>query len=137
MCDNQSHPHQERIAELRATWRKTRQNGPYGITGVAGIDIEMATNLPVWRRLLDRPDLTSSSTHSFGVGPLLRFYPGAGNRLLGIEFACADLPSITQQLRAQRSLVPTDENRVTLSPDRMDGLTIGFSQSPTTTLDKG
>ncbi len=137
MCDNQSHPHQERIAALRVAWRKTRQNGPYGITGVAGIDIEMATNLPVWRRLLDRPDLTSSSTHSFGVGPLLRFYPGAGNRLLGIEFACADLPSITQQLRAQRSLVPTDENRVTLSPDRMDGLTIGFSQSPTTTLDKG
>jgi len=136
MCDNHSHPYQERIAALRADWRKTRQNGPYGITGVAGIDIEMSTNLAVWRRLLDRPDLNSDSTHSFGTGPLLRFHPGAGNRLLGIGFACADLPSITQQRREQRSLVPTDEKRVVLSPDRMDGLTIGFSQAPTATLDK-
>ena len=137
ICDNHSNPHQARINELRATWRETRRHGAYGITGVAGIDLEVSTNLAGWKRLLDRPDLNADSVHSFGKEPLLRFHPGAGNRLLGIEFACADLPSITQQLRAQRSLVPTDENRVTLSPDRMDGLTIGFSQSPTTTLDKG
>ncbi|HRI37363.1 MAG TPA: hypothetical protein PLO50_02285 [Nitrospira sp.] len=136
MYDNQNPPHQERIAALRSGWRKTRQNGPYGITGVAGIDVEVSTNLAAWRRLLDRPDLNNDSTHSFGTGPLLRFHPGAGNRLLGIEFACADLPSITQRLREQRSLVPTDEKRVVLSPDRMDGLTIGFSQAPTATLDK-
>jgi hypothetical protein len=136
MCDNHSHPYQERIAALRATWRKTRQNGPYGITGVAGIDIEVSTNLAVWRRLLDRPDLNSDSTHSFGTGPLLRFHPGEGNRLLGIEFACADLSTITQQLGKQRSLALREEKRVTLSPDRMDGLTIGFSQPPTATLDK-
>ncbi|MBS0151569.1 MAG: hypothetical protein JSR31_11560 [Nitrospira sp.] len=136
MFDNHSHPHQERIAALRTAWQKTQQNGPYGITGVAGVDIEVSTNLAVWRRLLDRPDLNSDSTHSFGTGPLLRFHPGEGNRLLGIEFACVDLPSVTQQLREQRSLVPTDEKRVTLFPGRMDGLTIGFSQSPTTALDK-
>ena len=136
MCDNHSNPHQERIAELRASWRKARENGPYGIIGVAGIDIEVSSNLAAWRRLLDRPDLNTDSTHSFGTGPLIRFHPGEGNRLLGIEFACADLASSTQQLREQRSLASTDEKRVILSPGRMDGLTIGFSQSPTATLDK-
>ncbi len=134
MCDNHSNPHQERIAELKATWRKTGQNGPYSMTGVAGIDIEISTNIASWRRLLDRPDLDTHSTHSFGTGPLLRFHPGRGNRLLGIEFACADLPSIVRRLREQRSLATTDEQRITLAPARMDGLTIGFSQSPTATL---
>lgn len=137
MCDNDSNPHQERITALRALWRKTGQNGPFGITGIAGVDIEVSTNLAGWRRLLDRPDLNTDSTHSFGTGPLLRFHPGAGNRLLGIEFACADLPSIARLLREQRALMSTDEKRVTLSPDRMDGLTIGFSQSSTAALDKG
>ncbi|MBH0207817.1 MAG: hypothetical protein A4C66_00280 [Nitrospira sp. HN-bin3] len=133
LCDNHSNPHQGRINELRTTWREVRQHGPYGITGVAGVDIEVSTNLAGWRQLLDRPDLNTDSVHSFGKGSLLRFHPGAGNRLLGIEFACADLPSITQQ----RALVPIDEKRVALAPGRMDGLTIGFSQSPSAPPDKG
>lgn len=131
MCDNHSTAHQERIAAVRDTWRTAQQNGPYGITGVAAIDIAISTNLPGWRRLLDRPDLQADSTHSFGTGPLLRFHPGEGNRLLGIEFACADLPSIAQLLREKRLLAATEEKRLTLSPDQLDGLTIGFSQSPT------
>jgi len=131
MCDNHNTAQQERIAALRATWRTARQNGPYGITAVAAIDIAVSTNLPSWRRLLDRPDLNANSIHSFGTGPLLRFHPGEGNRLLGIEFACADLSSITQQLRERRSLSTTGEERIILSPDQLDGLTIGFSQSPT------
>jgi len=121
---------------LKANWRQMQQNGPYGITGITGIDIEVSTNLAGWRRLLDRPDLNADSVHSFGTGPLLRFHPGAGNRLLGIEFACADLPSIAQQFCDKQSLVRTDDKRITLPPDQIDGLTIGFSQSPTTTLDK-
>ena len=136
MCDNHSAPHQEQIAALRATWQTARQNGPYGITGVAGIDIEVSTNLAGWRRLLDRPDLNADSIHSFDTGPLLRFHPGEGNRLLGIEFACADLPSIAQQLREKRALVSIGERRVTFSPDQLDGLTIGLSQSPTATMEK-
>ncbi len=135
ICDNHSNPHQARINELRATWRETGRHGPYGITGIAGVDIEISRNLGCWKRLLDRPDLTTDSSHSFGKEPLLRFHPGEENRLLGIEFACADLPSVTQQLRDQRSLVSADEKRVTLSPGRMDGLTIGFSQSPIASLD--
>jgi hypothetical protein len=136
MCDNHNNPHQERLVELRTAWKTARQHGPYGITGVAGIDIEVSTNIASWKRLLDRPDLNAGSTHSFGTGPLLRFHPGEGNRLLGIEFACADLPAITQQLRDKRSLASTDQKSITLSPDRMDGLTIGFSQSLRATLDK-
>ena len=136
LCDNHGNPYQARINELRATWRAARQIGPYGITGVAGVDLEVSTNLAGWKRLLDRSDLAADSVHSFGKGPLLRFHPGSGNRLLGIEFACTDLPSMTQRLREQRSLLSADERRVTLSPDRMDGLTIGFSQSPTATADK-
>ena len=135
LCDNHSNPHQARINELRTTWRTARQHGPFGITGVAGIDIEVSTNLEGWKRLLNRPDLNADSVHSFGKGPLLRFHPGGGNRLLGIEFACSNLPSVTQQLREQRSLVSGDEKRATLAPGRMDGLTIGFSQSPTAILD--
>lgn len=135
ICDNHSNPHQARINELRATWRETGRLGPYGITGIAGVDIEVSSNLGCWKRLLDRPDLTTDSSHSFGKEPLLRFHPGEKNGLLGIEFACADLPSVTQQLRDQRSLVSADEKRVTLSPGRMDGLMIGFSQSLITSLD--
>jgi len=52
--------------------------------------------------------------------------------LLSIEFSCADLESTAQKLIEKRSLVPADGKGITLSPDRMDGLTIGFSQSPTT-----
>lgn len=136
LCDNHSNPHQERINEVMATWRKARQQGSYGITGVAGIDIEVSTNLAGWRRLLDRPDLNPDSVHSFGKGPLLRFHPGAGNRLLGIELACADLPSTAQQLREKRLLASGDENRVIFSPNQIDGLTIRFGQSPTSTLDQ-
>ncbi|MBL8039089.1 MAG: hypothetical protein JSS38_13440 [Nitrospira sp.] len=136
MCDNHSNPHQERLAEVKATWRKAKQNGPYGITGVAGIDLEVSTNIAGWKRLLDRPDLNADSVHSFSTGPLLRFHPGAGNRLLGIEFACADLPSIAQQLREKQSAAFIEEKRVTLSPDQMDGLVIGLSQSPAATSEK-
>jgi len=136
MCDNQSNRHQERLAELRANWRSARQNGAYGITGIAGVDIEVSTNIAGWRRLLDRPDLNTNSFHTFSIGPPLRFYPGGSNKLLGIEFSCADLESTAHQLLEKRSLVPTAGRRITLSPGRMDGLTIGFSQSPTAKLDE-
>lgn len=132
ICDNQIDRHQERFTELKANWRRARQSGPYGITGIAAVDIELATNTASWGRLLDRPDLNTSSTHSFSMGPQLRFHPGVGNRLLGIEFSCGDLESTAQKLIEKRSLVPTVGSRITLAPDRMDGLTIGFSQSPTT-----
>jgi hypothetical protein len=131
MCDSEIDRHQERRAELRANWQRTRQSGPYGITGVAAVDIEIATNTASWGRLLDRPDLNTESVHSFSMGPTLRFHPGGGNRLLGIEFSCTDLESTAQKLIEKRSLVPTDGKRIALSPDRMDGLTIGFSQPPT------
>src|SRR6185437_1397053 len=129
ICDNQIDRHQERLTELKANWRRTRQSGPYRITGIAAVDIELATNAACWGRLLDRPDLDTSSAHSFSMGPPLRFHHGVRNRLLGIEFSCADLVSTAQKLIEKRSLVPTDGNRITLSPDRMDGLMIGFSQS--------
>jgi|GEM_PF-2213956 len=136
LCDNHIDRHQERLAELKATWQRTRQNGLYGITGIAAVDIEVATNIAVWGRLLDRPDLNAHSTHSFSMGPPLRFHPGWRNRLLGIEFSCIDLESTAQKLIEKRWLVPTDDKRVTVIPDRMDGLTIGFSQSPLTKLEK-
>ncbi|MDF0676639.1 MAG: hypothetical protein P0120_20240 [Nitrospira sp.] len=132
MCDNQIDRHQERFTELKAKWRRTRQSGPYGIAGIAAVDIELTTTTAYWGRLLDRPDLNTSSIHSFSMGPQLRFHPGGGNRLLGIEFSCTDLESTAQKLIEKRSLVPMGGTRITLSPDRMDGLTIGFSQSPTT-----
>lgn len=135
MCDNQSHRHQERLAELRANWRRARRNGPYGITGIAGVDIEVSTNVAGWRRLLDRPDLDTHSFHTFSMGPPLRFHTGGSNTLLGLEFSCADLESIAQHHVEQRSLVPTDGKRIILSPGQTDGLTIGFSQSPTAKLD--
>lgn len=136
MCDNQIDRHQERLAELKATWRKTRQHGPYGIDGIAAIDIELATNTACWRRLLARPDLNTGSIHSFGMGPQLRFQPGEGNRLLGIEFLCTDLEAVARKLIEKRSLVPTGGAKITISPDQMDGLTIGFSQSPTTRAER-
>jgi hypothetical protein len=129
LCDNQIDRHQERLAELKTNWRKAKQSGPYGITGIAAVDIEVATNTAGWRRFLDRPDLETNSVHSFSMGPPLRFHPGGRNRLLGIEFSCADLESTAQKLIEKRWLVPADAKRITLSPDRMDGLTIGFSQS--------
>jgi hypothetical protein len=52
--------------------------------------------------------------------------------LLGIEFSCLDLESTAQKLIEKRWLVAEDDKRVTVIPDRMDGLTIGFSQSPLT-----
>ncbi len=131
ICDNHIDRHQERLAELKAHWKRTRQSGSYGITGIATIDIEVSTNTACWGRLLDRPDLDANSIHSFSTGPRLRFHPGERNRLLGIEFSCANLESIARQLIEKKSLIPTDGGRITLSPDRMDGLTIGFSQSQT------
>lgn len=131
ICDNQIDPHQERLVELRANWRSAQPIGPYGITGIAAVDIEVATNTACWGRLLDRPDLmNTSSTYSFSTGPPLRFHPGGRNRLLGLEFSCADLESTAQKLIEKRWLVPTEGKRFILSPDRMDGLTIGFSQAP-------
>ena len=131
ICDNRIDRHQERLAELKANWRRTRQSGPYGITGIAAVDIEIAANTAGWRRLLDRPDLNTSAIHSFSMGPSLRFHPGGRNRLLGIEFSCADLESTAQKLVEKRWPVPKNDRRITLAPERMDGLTIGFSQSPT------
>jgi hypothetical protein len=135
LCENHIDRRQERLAELRANWQRTLQNRPYGIIGIATVDVEISTNLADWGKLLDRPDLDTSAIHSFSMGPRLRFHPGRGNRLLGIEFSCADLKSTAQQLIDKRSLVPTADKRLTLSPGRMDGLTIGFSQSSTTRAD--
>lgn len=132
MCDNQTDRHQERLTELKANWRRTRQSRPYGITGIAAVDIQVAANRAYWGKLLDRSDLEANSIHFFSMGPQLRFHPGARNRLLGIDFSCADLESTAQQLIEKRWLAPTDDTRITLSPARMDGLTIGFSQPPTT-----
>lgn len=136
MCDNQSNQHQERLAELRSSWRKAGQQGPYGITGIAGVDIEGSTTISGWRRLLDRPDLETNSFHTFSMGPPLRFHAGGSNRLLGLEFSCADLESTAQQLREKRTLGPTDGKRIVLPPSQIDGLTIGFSQSRTAKLDE-
>ena len=130
ICDNHIDHHQERLAELRATWKSVRQSGPYGITGIAAIDVEISTNTAGWARLLDRPDLNANSIYSFSMGPVLRFHPGEANRLLGIEFSCAELESTAQKLIEKRWLVPADGKRITIAPVRMDGLTIGFSQSP-------
>lgn len=130
ICDNQMDRRLERLAEWRADWKRARQNGPYGITGVAAVDIEVATHTACWGRLLDRRDLNSDSVHSFSMGPPLRFHPGDKNRLLGIEFSCADIDSTAQKLIEKRWLVPTGDKRIMISPGRMDGLTIGFSQSP-------
>jgi hypothetical protein len=58
LCDDQIVHHHERLVELKATWHRTRPNGLYGITGIAAVDIEVAANIAVWGRLLDRPDLT-------------------------------------------------------------------------------
>ncbi len=132
MCDSHIDHHQQRLAELKANWRRTRQSAPYGITGVAAVDIEIAGNRAGWGRLLDRTDLDAPAVHSFSMGPALRFHPGGRNRLLGIEFSCADLTSTAQKLIEKRGLVPTEDRRITLSPNQMDGLTIGFSQSPIT-----
>ncbi|HSA85952.1 MAG TPA: hypothetical protein VLE46_07205, partial [Nitrospira sp.] len=90
----------------------------------------IAGNPAGWGRLLDRPDLDTNAVHSFSMGPVLRFHPGGRNRLLGIEFSCADLKATAQKLIEKRGLVPTDNRRITLAPNQMDGLTIGFSQSP-------
>ncbi len=136
MCENQIDRHQERFTELKANWRRTRQSGPFGIAGIAAVDIELAANTACWRRLLDRPDLNTGSIHSFSMGPQLRFHPGGRNRLLGIEFSCTDLESTAQKLIEKRSLVPTGGPKIILSPDRMDGLAIGFSQSPTTRAER-
>src|SRR5574338_1537967 len=75
LCENRIDRHQERFTELKANWRRTRQSGPYGIDGIAAVDIELATNTACWGRLLARPDLTTSSIHSFSMGPQLRFHP--------------------------------------------------------------
>jgi hypothetical protein len=131
ICDHDTDRHQERLTELRATWRRTRQGGPYGITGVAAIDIEVGNTTACWGRLLDRSDLNANPIQSFSMGPSLRFHPAERNRLLSLEFFCADLESLARNLIDKRSLARTDGTRITLSPDRMDGLTIGFSRSPT------
>lgn len=132
MCDSHIDRHPERLAELKTTWKRTRQGGPYGITGIAAVDIEVAANTACWGRLLDRPDLETHAIHSFSMGPPLRFHAGGRNRLLGIEFSCADIESTAQKLIEKRWLVPASGKSIILSPDRMDGLTIGFSQSSTT-----
>src|SRR5512139_104882 len=91
LCENRMDRRQERLAELRATWQRMQHSRPYGITGVAAVDVELSTNTACWGRLLDRPDLDARSIHSFSTGPQFRFHPGGSNRLLGIEFSCADL----------------------------------------------
>ncbi len=130
LCEHHLHRRQERLAELTATWQRTQSSRPYGITGIAAVDVELATNTACWGRLLDQPDLNATAVHSFSMGPRIRFHHGQENRLLGIEFSCADLTSTAQKLIEKRLLVPIDDKRVTLSPGQMDGLTIGFSQAP-------
>lgn len=130
MCEYHVDRHPERLAELTADWQRTRQGGPYGITGVAGVDVEISTNVASWRRLLDRPDLNANSIHAFSMGPPLRFHAGMSNRLVSLEFSCADLQSTARKLIEKRWVVATDRDRITVSPERVDGLTLRFSQAP-------
>jgi hypothetical protein len=132
ICNNQIDRHQEGLAELRGNWQRTQQNRPHGIIRIAAVDIEVSTKIAGWRRLLDRPDLNSDSIQAFSMGPPLRFHPGVGNRLLGIEFLCAGLDPTAQNLIEKRSLLLTEGKRFLLPPGQMDGLAIGFSQSPPT-----
>lgn len=131
MCEYHVDRHPERLAELMADWQRTRQGGPYGITGVAGVDIEISTNVASWRSLLDRPDLTAHSIHAFSMGPPLRFHAGVSNRLMGLEFSCADLRSTARKLIDNRWVSVTDRHSITVAPERVDGLTLRFSQAPT------
>lgn len=130
MCEYHVDRHPARLAELTADWQHTRQGGPYGITGVAGVDVEISTNVASWRRLLDRPDLNVNSIHAFSMGPPLRFHAGMSNRLVSLEFSCADLQSTARKLIEKRWVVATDRDRITVSPERVDGLTLRFSQAP-------
>lgn len=130
MCEYHVDRHPERLAELTADWRCTRQGGPYRITEVAAIDVEISTNIEAWRRLLGRPDLNTHSIHAFSMGPPLRFHAGKSNRLLGLEFSCADLQSTARKLIDKRWVIATERDRITIDPERMEGLTLGFSQAP-------
>jgi hypothetical protein len=57
LCENHIDRRQERLAELSANWQRTQQSRPYGIIGIAAVDVEISTNLADWGKLLDRPDL--------------------------------------------------------------------------------
>lgn len=131
MCEYHVDRHPERLAELTTDWQRTRQGGPYGITGVAGVDIEISTTVASWRRLLDRPDLNEKSIHPFSMGPPLRFHAGKSNRLMGLEFSCADLQSTARKLIEKRWVGATDRNSITIAPEQVDGLTLRFSQTLT------
>ncbi len=129
-CEYHVDRHPERLAELTADWQRTRQGGPYSITEVAAVDVEISTNIEAWRRLLDRPDLNTHSIHAFSLGPPLRFHTGKSNRLLGLEFSCADLQSTARKLIDKRWAIATERDGITIDPERMDGLTLRFSQAP-------
>lgn len=130
LCEYHVDRHPERLAELTADWQQTRQGGPYGITEVAAVDVAISTSIEAWRRLLDRPDLNTHSIHAFSMGPPLRFHAGKSNRLLGLEFFCADLKSTARKLIDKRWAIATDRASITIDPDRMDGLTLRFRQAP-------
>jgi len=129
LCEYHVDRHPERLAELTADWQQTRQGGPYGITEVAAVDVHISTNLEAWKTLLDRPDLNAHSIHAFSMGPPLRFHAGKSNRLLGLEFSCVDLKSTARKLIDKRWAIATDRDRITIDPERMDGLTLRFSQA--------
>lgn len=133
LCEYHVDRHPERLAELTADWQQTRQGGPYGITEVAAVDVAISTSIEAWKRLLDRPDLNTHSIHAFSMGPPLQFHAGKSNRLLGLEFSCADLQATARKLIDKRWAIATGRDRITIDPDRMDGLTLRFSQAPAPT----
>ena len=88
ICDNQIDPHQERLVELRANWRSAQPIGPYGITGIAAVDIELATNTACWGRLL-----IGGLEYEFNLffnGTAFVFIP-VGEPIARPRVSCADL----------------------------------------------
>jgi len=129
MCEYKIDRYEERLAELTADWQRLRGGGPFGITGIAGVALEISTTAACWGRLLDRPDLDASSIHSFSMGPPLRFHPGQRNRLIGFDFCVADLELTTRKLEQKGWLLAKSKERATVAPDRVEGLTIAFCEA--------
>ena len=129
MCEYKIDLYEERLAELTANWQRLRGGGPFGITGIAGVDLEISTTAACWGKLLDRPDLDASSIRSFSIGPPLRFHSAQRNRLIGFDFCVADLELTTLKLEEKGWLSAKSKERATVAPDRVEGLTIAFCEA--------
>lgn len=71
-------------------------------------------------------------THFVRIELPLRFHAGRSNRLIGLEFSCANIKATPRKLIERRWVVATDHDRLTITPDRVDGLTLRFGQAPAT-----